>query len=284
MTSASERIIRPRRSWIAVDLAALWRYRDLLGLMVRRDFLSRYQQTILGPLWFILQPVVTTILFTLVFGRALGTSTDQLPPFLFYLCGMLPWGYFSAVLSGTGNTFQTNAGVFTKVYFPRLIVPLATVISSVFALVVQAATFAVVYAVFYVNRSPGAAWAPDALAVLLLPVMLVQAALLALGLGLLSSALSAKYRDLQHALPFVVQMGMFVTPVIYPLSQLSARAQWFAALNPLTPIVEGFRLACFGTGTVRPGHVILSVAVTLVVAFAGLVAFQRAERTFADTV
>lgn len=276
-----ERILRPQRGWFRLDLARMLHHRDLLLMLVRRDLVSRYQQTILGPLWFLLQPLLLTGVFVLVFSRGLGTSTAGVPAHLFYLSGMLLWGYFSNVLSGAGNTFQVNASVFTKVYFPRLIVPLAVVLASLAPLLLQT----VLFLAFYIPALPGPrTWQPDALALALLPFAAAQAALFALGTGLLTSGLSAKYRDLQHALPFLVQLLMFATPVIYPLSQLSERVRWIAALNPLCCPVEALRHACFGTSSLTPSFVATSVAGTLLVAVAGLFVFQRAERTFADTV
>ncbi|MBC8011493.1 MAG: ABC transporter permease [Burkholderiales bacterium] len=260
----------------------MFHYRDLLWILVRRDFVARYQQTILGPLWFVIQPLITTGAFTLVFGNGLGTSTDGIKPaFLFYLCGMLAWGYFSAVLSGAGNTFHMNAPVFTKVYFPRLIVPLAVTIGSLAPFVLQLIVFLALYVPALLGSD---AWRPNLAVLALLPVGMVQTAVFALGVSLLTSGLSAKYRDLQHALPFLMQLWLFVTPVIYPLSQLRGAARWLAALNPLTPVVESFRLGFFGIGTVSLELLAVSLAGTVAVFFAGLFWFQRAERTFADTV
>ncbi len=285
MSAAGERVIRARGAWLRVDLARLFHYRDLLWILVRRDFVARYQQTILGPAWFVLQPLLMTAVFWAVFARGLRTGTDGVPPFLFYLCGMLVWGYFSAVLNGTSNTFGANAAMFGKVYFPRVIVPAAAAISNLIALAVQVATFLIVY-IGHLVLAPAARAAiqPDWVALSLLPLLLAQTALFALGAGLLLSALSAKYRDLQHAIPLVVQLWLFATPIIYPLSQLGPKAQWFAALNPLTTIVETFRLGFFGVGTVAPGPVGFSVGVTLVVLLAGFAAFQQVERTVVDTV
>lgn len=276
-----EHIIRPRRSFVSLDWRRLLQYRDLLWVMVRRDFVVRYQQTILGPIWFVLQPLIATGAFTLIFSRGLGTSTDGIAPsFLFYQCGMLVWGYFSVVLNGTGNTFQGNAAVFTKVYFPRLIVPLSVVIGSLAPFGLQLVVFVLCYLPF----AGGAAWQPNLLALLALPLLVLQLAVFSFGLSLLTSALSAKYRDLQHALPFLLQLGIFITPVIYPLSQLSPSARVIAALNPLSPIVEAFRLGFFGVGEISVSLIGLSLAGTAIVFVAGLLTFQRAERTFADTV
>jgi lipopolysaccharide transport system permease protein len=276
-----ERILRARRGWLLLDHRRLWERRDLLLLLVRRDLVSRYQQTILGPLWFLLQPLLLTGVFILVFERGLRTSTDGVPAHLFYLSGMTLWGYFATVLGGAGNTFQVNAAVFTKVYFPRLIAPLAVALASLAPLALQGTLFALFYGPAWLGPR---AWSPDPTALALLPLVLAQVVLFAFGTSLLTSGLSAKYRDLQHALPFLIQLLFFATPVVYPLSQLGALAPWLAACNPLAVPVETMRLACFGVGTVTPLLVALSVAGTCLVTALGLVAFQRAERTFADTV
>lgn len=279
-----ERILRPGRAWYRVDWARLFQYRDLLWILVRRDFVARFQQTILGPVWFVLQPLAATTVFTLVFAGGLGTKTDAVPPFLFYLCGMLVWTYFSSVLASTGSTFAANAAMFGKVYFPRVIVPLAAVLSNLIAFAVQLALFLVVYGGFLLFSESAAVARPDWLVLLALPLVLAQAAVLALGCGLLLSAASAKYRDLQHVVPLLVQLWMFVTPIIYPLSQLSPRAQWLAALNPLTSVVELFRRGFFGTGAITAGQVACSVGVTLALLAVGFAWFQRVERTVVDTV
>jgi lipopolysaccharide transport system permease protein len=277
----SERVLRAHRGWLHFDGKRLYESRDLLFLLVRRDLMSRYQQTILGPLWFLLQPLLLTGVFVLVFHRGLRTPTDGVPAHLFYLCGMLPWGYFATVLAGAGNTFQVNASVFTKVYFPRLIVPLAVVLASLTPLALQTGLFLL----FYVPALLGdPTWAPDWRAGALLPLAGAQVALFALGTSLFTSGWSAKYRDLQHALPFLVQVMLFASPVIYPLSQLTGLARGLAALNPLAFPLELLRLACFGAGTVTAPLAALSLAGTLALLAAGLVAFQRAERTFADTI
>lgn len=274
-------MIRARQSVFGTDWRRLLHYRDLLFVLVRRDFVARYQQTILGPAWFVIQPLVATGAFTLIFGRGLRTSTDELPPFLFYQCGLLVWGFFSAIFGPAGNTFQLNAAVFTKVYFPRLIVPLAVVIGSLAPFALQLIVFLLLYVPALVGARP---WSPDLGFIALLPLGLLQAGLFSLGLSLLTSGLSAKYRDLQHALPFLLQVGLFLTPVIYPLSQLGGAARWLASLNPLTFVVESFRLAFFGVGTVNVSLWAISWAVTLFVCLVGLYWFQRAERTFADSV
>jgi lipopolysaccharide transport system permease protein len=277
---AFERVLRHRRTLLAFDWRRMLQYRDLLFLLVRRDFVARYQQTVLGPAWFVLQALVATGAFTLVFGFGLRTPTDGLPPHLFYFSGMLLWGFFANIVGGAGNTFQMNAAVFTKVYFPRLIVPLAAMIGSLAPFGLQL----LVFLAFYAPAALGATWHAHVGALLLLPLVLAQTAVFGLGVSLLTSSLSAKYRDLQHALPFLLQVWMFVTPVIYPFSQLHGGARWLAALNPLTPLVELFRLGFFGAGTTDAKFLGLSLACTLLFLLLGLVAFQRAERTFADTV
>jgi lipopolysaccharide transport system permease protein len=279
---AFERVIRARRSIFTIDWRRLFHYRDLLYILVRRDFVARYQQTILGPAWFVIQPLIATGAFTLIFSKGLGTSTDGIQPaFLFYFCGMLPWGFFANVLSTAGNTFQANAPVFTKVYFPRLVVPLSVLIGSLAPFALQL----IVFVAFYIPAWFGSpAWHPNLVALLLLPLCLAQIALFALGVSLLTSSLSAKYRDLQHALPFLQQLWFFVTPVIYPVSRLGPRVQSIAAVNPLTPLTEAFRVAFFGLGTITPALWLTSAVVTFATCVIGLLWFQRAERTFADTV
>lgn len=282
MTSGFERLIKPRRGFLRMDWAGVWRYRDLLWLTIRRDFVARYQQTVLGPAWFVIQPVVTALVFTVVFGRT-RVDAGGPPSFLFYLAGMLLWGFFANVLGSAGNTFHQNAAVFTKVYFPRLIAPLAVLVSSLVPLAIQTVVFLATYWGARV-AGRGSDWHVELTSLLLLPWCVVQAGLFALGTALLTSALSAKYRDLQHALPFVLQMWMFVTPVIFPLAQLGPAARALAVINPLTPLVELVRRAFFGTGEVSLALFAISFGVTVLTLFLGLAFFQRAERTFADTV
>jgi lipopolysaccharide transport system permease protein len=283
-TKEFKRVIRPRRAWYRVDWARLFHYRDLLFILVRGDFVSRFQQTILGPAWFAIQPIVTTIVFTLVFGRALRTPTDGVPPFAFYLCGMLLWTYFSNVLSAIGSTFTTHASIFGKVYFPRVIMPLSVALSNLMNFGVQLAIFLVVDGIV-LHESPAArAIHPDFAVLAILPAVLLQTVAFALGVGLLVAGLSAKYRDLQHTLPLLVQVWMFATPIVYPLSRLSPRAQWVAALNPLTNSVELFRLGFFGVGTATLGHAAASLAATVLALACGFAVFQHVERTVVDTV
>lgn len=278
--------IRPNQGWLNIDWKGLRDYRDLLVLLVRRDFVSKYQQTILGPLWFIINPVITTIVFTLVFGKVVGISTDGLDPTLFYMCGLVAWTYFSSVLGSTAATFTGNAHLFGKVYFPRLIVPLALAASHLFTLGIQLLTFIAIYVVYHFNGR-AADLAPNSL-VLLMPLFIVHMGLLALGVGMALSALTAKYRDFHHLSGFLVQLWMYATPIIYPLSSLMkkmpAGLEWIAVLNPMTMLTEAFRYSMMGRGTFSYGFYGISLGVSVVIFLVGLAMFQRAARTFVDTV
>ena len=277
-----EIVLRPDTGWRSVELASIWQYRDLLSLLVWRDFVSKYKQTVLGPLWFIIQPLSMTLVFTVIFGKVAGLSTDGLPPVLFYLCGQLGWNYFAQNFASNSATFVNNAGLFGKVYFPRLIVPLAALVSNLFAFAIQVATFLCFYLYFKYGRGAGGFgmdWR-----VVWLPLLVLQTAVLSLGVGLVMSALTAKYRDLTHLSALLIQVWMYATPVIYPLSEFPVRWRWVAALNPMTPIVEAFRLVLLGVGTVAPLHIVSSIATTVIVAVAGLMLFSRVEKTFVDIV
>ena len=273
-------VIQPHGSLFDLKLKELWQYRDLVGLFVRRDFVTLYKQTILGPAWHLIQPLLTTLMFTLVFGRIAGLPTDGVPPFLFYLGGTILWSYFSGVLTLTSNTFGANAGMFGKVYFPRLAVPISVLLSRLFSFGVQ---FALFLAVLLWYRSQGMA-AHTNLWVLATPLMLLQLAALSLGLGLIVSALTTRYRDLAVVIGFGVQLLMYASPVIYPMSLLPERYQSLMALNPVAPTLEAFRMAYFGTGMVTPGAVLLSVLTTVATLVLGILLFNRVERTFMDTV
>ena len=277
-----EIVLRPGTGWRGVELAGLWQYRDLLSLLVWRDFVSKYKQTVLGPLWFIVQPVTMTLVFTVVFGKLAGLSTDGLPPVLFYLCGQLGWNYFSQTFSSNSATFVTNATLFSKVYFPRLIVPVAALVSNLFAFAIQFATFVCFFLYFKYGLDAGG-FAVD-WRVALLPLLVLQTALLSLGASLVMSALTAKYRDLTHLSALLLQVWMYATPVIYPLSKFPAQWRWVGAINPMTPIVEAYRLLLLGVGTVEPIDMAASAATTAAVLVAGLVLFGRMEKTFVDVV
>ncbi len=273
-------VIRPQRSWFDLRLGELWHARDLVMLFVWRDFVSVYKQTILGPLWYLIQPVLTTVVFTVVFGRIASLPTDGLPQFLFYLSGIVIWGYFSECLNKTSQTFITNAHLFGKVYFPRLAVPVSILISNLVAFAIQYLLF-IGFLVYYL--AAGADVYPN-LWVLLTPFLLLIMAGLGLGFGIIVSSLTTRYRDLRFLVTFGVQLWMYATPVIYPVSSIPARFQWLILANPMTPILEAFRYAYLGAGSVNPAMLLYSAAFMLVVLLAGTLLFNRIEQTFMDTV
>ncbi len=273
-------VIRPQRNWWDLRLGDLWRYRDLIQLLVRRDFVAYYKQTILGPLWYIIQPVATTLVFTVVFGNIAKLSTDGLPPFLFYMAGNTVWSYFSACLVSTSNTFTVNAGIFGKVYFPRLSMPISVVISNLISFSIRFVFF-VFFVLYFVFT--GADIHPN-LWILSLPFLALIMALMGLGFGIIVSSLTTKYRDLQHLVGFGVQLLMYATPVIYPLSSIQGGWRWAILANPMTPIVEIFRLAFFGVSAIEPVWVLYSVFFTALIFSVGVLIFNRVENTFMDTV
>ena len=283
-TSGGDRwdlVVRPRARWFDLHLAELWHYRDLIRLFVRRDFVSQYTQTILGPLWFVIQPLLTTVVFTVVFGHIAGLSTDSLPRPLFYFSGQVVWGYFAGVLTATATTFVGNVHLFGKVYFPRLAVPVSIVISQLFQFALRFLFLAALLVFFRLKGADAGitGW------LLLLPVLILIMAALALGLGILFSALTTKYRDLRFLLTFGVQLLMYATPVIFPMSSLAgSRYRLLILANPMTPIVEAFRRSCLGTGVFSGWSLAYSALFAVVVLALGIVLFTRVERTFMDTV
>ena len=273
-------IIRPKTGWFDLHLADLWRYRDLTTLFVWRDFVAQYKQTILGPLWHLLQPLFTTILFTLIFGRVAKLPTDNIPPMLFYMAGVTAWTYFSECLNRTSTTFLANAGIFGKVYFPRLCVPLSVVISNLIKFAIQLALFLGFLAFFWLKGAP----IHPNISILLTPILLLMMAALGLGTGIIVSALTTKYRDLQVLVTFGVQLAMYATPVIYPLSMFPNSARWIIVVNPMAPIIEAFRYAFLGQGLFSWGYLGISAAIIAAILFIGIVLFNHVERTFMDTV
>jgi lipopolysaccharide transport system permease protein len=273
-------VIRPKTGWFDLHLADLWRYRDLTMLFVWRDFVAQYKQTILGPLWHLLQPLFTTLLFTVIFGRIAQLPTDGVPPMLFYMAGVTAWTYFAECLNRTSTTFILNASVFGKVYFPRLCVPLSVVISNLIKFAIQFALFLGFLAYF---RLRGATVHPN-LAMLLTPFLLLMMAALGLGVGIIVSALTTKYRDLQVLVTFGVQLAMYATPVIYPLSIFPNSARWMVVLNPMAPIIEAFRYAFLGQGLFSWVYLGISAGIIGGILFLGILLFNHVERTFMDTV
>ena len=278
-----EIVIEPSRGWLRIDWHALWEYRDLLVLLVQRDFISRYKQTLLGPLWHFLQPVMNAAVYFVIFGVIAGIKTDGLPPALFYLCSQLTWNYFAQNVNVGGATFINNAGLFGKVYFPRLLVPLSVVVANVIAVGLQCIPFVLCFG-YFKFFTPAAADIPVGWMALLAPLPLLQTALLSLGVSLWMSASTAKYRDLVHLNQYLIQLWMFATPVVWPLSQIPAQWKWIALVNPMAVPVEGLRICLLGHGTLSATEVAVSVAVTLVVLVTGIAAFQKVERTVIDSV
>ncbi len=273
-------IIEPRARLLDLRLKELWRYRDLVLMFVRRDFVANYKQTILGPIWFFLQPLLTTVTYILIFGRMAGLSTDGLPMMLFYLAGVTIWNYFSETLNKTATVFKDNAQMFGKVYFPRLTMPFSIVLSNLVRFAIQFLLFIIVW-IWYLLQSD--AIQPNYL-VALTPVLVLMMGLLALGLGMIISAMTTKYKDLIFLLTFGIQLLMFATPVIYPLSSLPEKYQWIILANPMSSIVETFRYAFLGSGTFNWVHLGYSAVFAIVILILGTIIFNRVEKSFTDTV
>ena len=273
-------IIQPQRRLLDLRLGELWRYRDLVMLFVRRDFVSVYKQTILGPLWYLIQPLLTTLTYTVIFGQIAQLPTDGLPQFLFYMSGTVIWAYFADCLTKTSNTFVNNANLFGKVYFPRMTVPVSILISNLITFAIQFAFF-LLFMLYFGLR--GSAIHPN-IWILSTPLLILMMAGLGLGFGVLISSMTTKYRDLRFLVQFGVTLLMYATPVIYPISSVPARFQFLIKLNPMTSIVETFRFAFLGAGTVAPMELLYSFIFMLVVVGIGSITFNRVEQTFMDTV
>lgn len=272
--------ITAKSGWFDLNLKELWHYRDLVFLFVKRNYTTRYKQTILGPLWLVFNPLITVTLYAFVFGGIAGLPTDGVPRFAFYLASNALWSYFAICITQTASTFTANAGVMGKVYFPRMVMPLSAVITGVFDLVIQVVMLAAVV-VFYNLR--GEAVAPGA-GLMLVPVLVVQTGLLGLGFGIIIASLTTKYRDLAILVTFGVQLWMYISPVVYSTSQLSGRLYGVYMCNPMAPVISAWRYATIGTPTFDPIFYGISWAVTLVVLFIGILLFNRIEKTFMDTV
>ncbi|MBV6406324.1 MAG: ABC transporter permease [Flavobacteriales bacterium] len=275
-------VIGPRRSLLAIDLAELWRYRDLVLLLTRRDIVTVYAQTVLGPLWVVLQPLITTFTFALVFGKAAGLAPPGMPGPLFYMSGLVPWFFFSSQVTKTSRTLTGGAHVMTKVYFPRLVMPISTTLSNGFTFLVQLAALAVMVAGYVL--AGGLAWSPGP-QLLGLPLLVLLMGALGLGTGILISAATTKYRDLSFLVGFGVQLLMYASPVILPLSRLQKFPTLLRVfeLNPMTAVIEAFRAMLFG-GAVPWGGLTYSAAVTAVMLLVGVMTFNKVERSFADIV
>lgn len=273
-------VIRPRRSILDIDLKAIWEYRDLLTMFVRRDIVVVYKQTILGPLWFFVQPILTTLIYILVFGRIAKISTDGVPMILFYLSGIIMWNYFSECFNITAKTFTENANIFGKVYFPRLIMPLSKVISGLIKFGIQFALFLLVYFYFLFNTN---SIHPN-FNLLLVPYLVALMAILGLGFGIIFTSLTTKYRDLNFLIAFGVQLLMYATPVIYPVSAIPEKYKLYIMANPMTPIIEAFKNAFLGAGHISLWGLVYATLFTLVVFLLGILIFSKTEQNFIDTV
>ncbi len=274
-------IIKPKNKLFEVDFKELWQYRDLLSMFVKRDIVTQYKQTILGPTWFFVQPALTTVMYMIVFGGIANISTDGLPQPLFYMAGIVLWNYFSDCLNKTSSTFTTNQHIFGKVYFPRLIVPLSTVVSNLLRMVIQLLLFVAIYLYFVFVQ--GVDVAPNVYA-FLFPVLIIMLAGLSLGFGIIISSMTTKYRDLTILFTFFVQLWMYATPVIYPMSTMPEKYMKIIALNPLTSIFEAFKYGVMGVGAFSWEQLGYSFVFMVVLLGIGIVVFNKVQRSFMDTV
>ena len=274
-------VIAPRGSLVALDLKSIWRYRDLIWMLFKRDFVAFYKQTILGPLWYLIQPSVTALTFFVIFTKIAGISTDGLPPFLFYMSGIVIWTYFANSLTNNADIFAKSQSLFSKVYFPRLVVPISSAMSGGVAFAIQFGLLLVVATIFFFQGvGPPVNW----LALPLVLLLALYVAALGMGVGLIVSALTVRFRDLVFATGFATQLWMYASPVVYPYSQVPEKFRWFYHINPVTAPIELIRSIMFGTAGVPPSVALANLAVTAGLLLAGLILFTRAETTAMDTV
>jgi lipopolysaccharide transport system permease protein len=273
-------IIKPKTGWFDIDLKEIWRYRDLIGMFVKRDFVTFYKQTILGPLWYIIQPLFTTLVFTIIFGKVAKIPTDTIPPFLFYMAGNVMWAYFNDSFKLTSDTFNANAKIFGKVYFPRMTVPIAVVTISMLQFLIQFVLFLGFYIYFYFKGTP----LNISIYLIFLPLLLIQMALFSLGAGMVISSLTTKYKDLRFAIGFILQLWMYATPVVYPLTQVPDWLKPYYILNPMVSVVECFRYMFFAESSIKMGYIFVSCGSTVLILIAGIILFCKIEKTFMDTV
>jgi len=273
-------VIKPKTGWFDINIRELWKYRDLIKLFVNRNYASMYKQTILGPLWFILSPLITVLIFTVVFGNIAKIPTDNVPQFLFYMAGNTLWSYFAYCLNTTATTFTSNAVLFGKVYFPRLTMPISTVIFGLISFLIQFVMF-ICFVFFYALS--GSAVKPNVF-ILITPLLIILVGLLGLGFGIIISSLTTKYRDLSILVTFGIQLWMYATPIVYPLTGLSEKYKFIILLNPMSSIIEIFRYAYLGSGSLPIHSLIYSSVVTVVVLLLGIAIFCKVEKTFMDTV
>ena len=280
MQQTWKKVIEPKTRLLDLKLGELIQYKDLIWMFVKRSFKSQYKQTILGPLWFIINPLITSVLFTVVFGGIAKISTDGVPQLLFYMAGNTAWSYFATCVTQTSSTFTANASVFGKVYFPRLVMPVSTVIFAILSFLIQLAMligFIIYFMVIGENVHPN-------MYVWLLPIFVLHMAAMGMGFGIIISSLTTKYRDLSILVTFGVQLWMYITPIVYPVSTLSEKAKALIMLNPMAPVINNFKYAFLGCGKMEWGYWGISAIVTFIVLFIGIVIFNRVEKTFMDTV
>lgn len=274
-------LIKAKSSLFSLNLKSVWSYRDLLFLMVRRDIVSFYKQTILGPIWFLIQPLITTFMFVFVFGNLAKISTDGLPQVLFYLTGIVAWNYFSECLTKISSTFKDNAPIFGKVYFPRIIMPLSLIFSNFLRFIIQFGLLIVILIYFAVFKDFNFNFS---VTLLLIPVFIFLMAFLALGFGMIISAVTTKYRDFAFLISFGIQLWMYITPIIYPLSTTPVKYHFWININPMTSIIEGFRFVLLGKGQLDFYSILYVACFTAITFIMGLIVFNKVEKNFMDTV
>jgi lipopolysaccharide transport system permease protein len=272
--------IQPRDRFLDLRLKEIWRYRDLLLLFVRRDFVAKYKQTILGPAWFFIQPLFTMIMYTFIFGKIAGLPTDGVPQPLFYLAGITSWNYFQNCLTNTSNTFTSNANLFGKVYFPRAVTPLSIIVSNLIQFGIQLVLFLILYVYYMII---GAKVTPNA-TMIFFPILVFEMGFMGLGLGMIISALTTKYRDLQYLVQFGTQLLMYATPVVYPLSAIPGKYKWIIQANPMSGGVETFRYSFLSSGSFSSSLLLYSILFTFFIFLLGLLIFNKTEKNFMDTV
>ena len=273
-------VITPRKRILDLQLKEIWNYRDLFLLFIKRDITITYKQTLLGPLWFFIQPIFTTLMFLLVFGRIAGIPTDGVPAPLFYLSGLTIWNYFSDCLRLTSDTFVKNAGIFGKIYFPRIITPISVVSSNLVKFAIQ---FILFIGVFFFYLLKGAQIQPN-ITLILLPLYILILAVMSLGFGLIISSMTTKYRDFVFLIQFGIQLWMYATPIIYPMSQIPEKYRWIIMINPVSSIVESFKYGFTGSGSFNLNSILYSGTFSIILFFISLAVFNRTEKTFMDTV
>ena len=273
-------IITPKRKLLDLQIREVIRYRDLIFLFVKRDFVTQYKQTLLGPIWFLVQPIVSTMMFTFIFGNLAKIGTDGIPHALFYFSGTMLWGFFTANFGASSNVFISNSGIFGKVYFPRLVAPIASVFGSLIRISIQFALLMGIL-IFYISR--GAPVQPS-WTLFLFPLLFIWLAAIGVGAGIIISSLTTKYRDLQHLVSFATGLAMYATPVVFPLSEIPERFAWIAYVNPVCAPIELFRLWFFGSASIDGCMILLNLGITILLVFTGLILFNRNEQTFIDIV